>query len=214
MPKSIKTFCLTCDSETNQKVLFSKIEKSKYDEEDKTIPETKYEDNFMTVQCAGCNTLSFVKRTTITVTGEGDEEPFSFDEYYPGSDSDFNFLNDDEYHMLPSMLRKVYIEIESAFFSDSEILAGLGLRTLVEAICMEQKVNGNNLQQKILHLKDKGLISTNEVPILDKLRLIGNVAAHQIKGLPLDILSYALDIVNHVLKSIYILPKINKKIKL
>jgi hypothetical protein len=85
---------------------------------------------------------------------------------------------------------------------------------LLEAICMEQKVIGNNLQQKILALRDRGLISANEIPILDKLRLIGNVAVHQTKGLRLNILSYALDIINHVLKSIYILPRINKKIKL
>lgn len=87
------------------------------------------------------------------------------------------------------------------------------MRTLVEAICIHQNIEGKNLKDKIENLHKAGLISTSEAPILDKLRLIGNVSAHQIKKLNINKLEYALDIINHVLKSIYILPKINRKLK-
>ena len=115
---------------------------------------------------------------------------------------------------MPKLLNDLYEEVEGAFKENSNILAGVGLRMLVEALCLEQKIKGRNLQEKIKNLHTSGLISANEVPILDKLRLIGNFSAHEIKGLSISKLEYALDIVNHVLKSIYILPKINKKLRL
>ena len=90
----------------------------------------------------------------------------------------------------------------------------MGLRMLVEAICLEQKIPGLNLQSKIRKLHELGMISKNELPILDKLRLIGNDSAHKIKSFSIDKLSYALDIINHIIKSIYVLPKINKLLKL
>ena len=215
MPKTITTKCLICQSDTNQKVLFSKIVIEHQDDDAYKDSETTEDTNYMTIQCAGCNTISFVKRMTVKDNKDENDSHFSIDENYPETNGEFyNFLTDDEKRMLPKLLYKLYDEVISAFDTDSEILAGLGLRTLVEAICIEQKISGANLQKKIINLKEQGLISNNETPILDKLRLIGNFAAHEIKGLPLDILSYALDIVNHVLKSIYILPKINRKIKI
>lgn len=65
---------------------------------------------------------------------------------------------------------------------------------------------------KIKKLSEEGLISTNEHPILDKLRLIGNASAHSIKSIDIEYLEYALEIVNHIIKSIYILPNIDKKL--
>lgn len=111
-------------------------------------------------------------------------------------------------------LYDLYEEIKEAFESGSNILAGVGLRAMVEAVCMQEKIEGRNLQEKIKNLHNKGLIASSEQPILDKLRLIGNLSTHQIKAFPLDKLNYALDIINHVLKSIYVLPKINKKLKI
>ncbi len=215
MAKVLNTKCLTCKSITNQKVIFSKVELPDNNDEDEDGADNPYEitNEYMIIQCAGCNTISFLERMSIQDTQNMTTLPDVIDTNYPEKGIHiYNFLSEEEQESLPKILRKLYDEVKVAFENDAEILSGLGLRTLTEAICIEQKVTGNNLQTKIVSLKDQGLISVNEVPILDKLRVIGNFAAHEIKGLPLDILSYALDIINHVLKSIYILPKINKKI--
>jgi len=213
MPKPILTFCGVCQLETNQKVLFSKKVEEEWGQDKRKKDQTKFEGNYMVLKCAGCDSLSFFRRTAITdLTGSG-EPSFSFDENFPEEENQSDFLKDEQFAMLPSKLRKLYAEVKLAFSNQQEILAGVGLRMLLEAVCNDQKITGANLQQKVVGLKNKGLVSPNEEPILDKLRLIGNVAAHEIKGLRFNILSYALDIINHLLISIYILPRINKRIK-
>lgn len=216
MIKLANTDCQRCEGSTTQKIHFckTKIVKDEDIENDGLFKsKTKYE--YMVIQCTSCNTISFLERVTFVEPNEFGQPPMIIESHYPDySDTGYNFLNEEELHCLPKTLATLYDEVVSVFKSNSEILSGIGLRMLVEAICIEQKVEGSNLQKKIVSLREKGLISANEVPILDKLRLIGNVAAHEIKGMSLNVLSYALDIINHVLKSIYILPKINRKIKI
>jgi hypothetical protein len=134
---------------------------------------------------------------------------------YPNDDADFDrFLPEDNVEVLPNPIGQLYEELVNAFESESPILAGIGLRALVESVCIDQKIQGKNLQVRIQGLHNKGLISAAELPILDKLRLIGNVSAHEIKSLLMQKLEIALGIINHVLISIYLLPKVNKKLRL
>jgi hypothetical protein len=126
---------------------------------------------------------------------------------------DYNFLPDEHIAVLPKTVKRLYDEVISAFESDSPILSGVGLRALVEAICIHQSIPGDNLLKKIIKLQHEGFISKTELPILDKLRIIGNDSAHKMKGLPMKKLELALGIVNHVLTSIYYLPRINKALK-
>jgi len=210
--KTVLTYCLECDRETTQKILFSK--KLKTDEKENIGIETGYED-YMVIECGGCKTNSFLYRITSVHSEHG--ETFLLDENFPKHSDrwgEFNFLKEEDQDSLPRQIYDLYEEIKMAFENDSNVLAGIGLRTLVEAICLQQKMTGDNLKIKINNLHTNGLISTSEKPILDKLRDIGNASAHQIKAFPIDKLEYALGIVNHVLMSIYILPKLNKKLKL
>ncbi|MDN5215030.1 DUF4145 domain-containing protein [Fulvivirgaceae bacterium BMA12] len=96
---------------------------------------------------------------------------------------------------------------------DLKLLAGIGLRTLVEAICINQKITGRNLKGKIDKLHSEGFISANKVPILHKLREIGNLDAHRIKSLFSTVLENALEIINHLLRSVYLIPKRSKRSK-
>ena len=93
--------------------------------------------------------------------------------------------------MLPAKIRSLYDELTYTLEVEARISAGMILRTIVKAICLNQGVNGNNLQEKIRNMQVNGLISKNELPILDKLRTIGNLSIHEIKSFPLEKLSYA-----------------------
>ncbi len=208
MPLPIRTVCENCNEETNHTVLFKKEvrineSKSKIDEG---------QEWYCVTQCAGCNTYSFVLRTFFC--GTNDKDLDFYDMNYPSRVESFNFLSPDNESGLPNNISNLYLEVKEAFNSESPILAGIGLRTLVEAVCIQQNIAGGNLKEKIISLHKNGQISTTELPILDKLREIGNFSAHEIKKFSMDKLSYALDIINHVLISIYILPRINKKLKI
>ncbi len=205
----IYTDCENCNEETNHKVLYKKAvrindSKSKIDEQ---------KEWYCVTQCAGCDTHYFVLRTFFPGPGK-DKKLHYYDMHFPSEGESFNFISFEDEAELPLMVSSLYKEVKATFNSGSPVLAGIGLRTLVEAICKQQNISGRNLKDKIISLHRNGQISTSELPILDKLREIGNFSAHEIKTFSMDKLSYALEIVNHVLRSIYILPKINKKLKI
>lgn len=215
MAKGIITNCNQCEDETNHHILFKKRIVHVYKSENNRDSSTKDIEDYMIIQCKGCNTISFLRRDSGSFY-DSKEEKYYMDYNFPEIEfsSGFRFLSQEEQDSVPYNIRGLYQELELVFENEGNKLAGVGLRMLVEAICLEQKIMGSNLKIKIEKLHDKGLISKNEIPILDKLREMGNTSAHEIKSFPLDKLEYALDILNHVLKSIYVLPKINRKLKI
>jgi hypothetical protein len=201
---------------TNHTILFSKVVRDEMILEEWDPKETYVDSiNHMVVQCKGCDHISFLMRHTgDSFTNEKGESEV-FDINYPDTkfSAPLNMLTDDEIYVLPSVLQDLYDELQIVLKHDANILVGVGLRMLVEAICMEQNITGGNLKVKIEQLHKKGLLAENAIPILDKLRTIGNTSAHEIKAYSIDKLSYAVEIINHVLRNIYILPRINKKLK-
>lgn len=145
--KDIKTHCVTCERDTTQKVLFLKKVKNVDEFDASQIEQLGY----MTIECAGCKSVSFLIRETI----EDLERPGKMthiDSNYPEEENDlypeFYFIDEEDQHCFPSSIFKLYEEIKSAFESGSNIAAGVCLRTLVEAVCKQQNVTGRNLQEK------------------------------------------------------------------
>lgn len=207
----ILTDCVSCKRETNQLVLSSKKTSNGNEKVETEENFTEY----MILECGGCKTISFLIRETTEHVSFG--ETYCYDRNYPkkiDSYEEYKFLRDEDHEQLPVKIYELYNEVRVAFENEVSVLAGLGLRTIIEAICLQQKISGNSLFNKIKTLETKSLISPNERELLDKLRVIGNMSAHEIKAFPMDKLGYALDIVNHVLQSVYILPKINKKLNI
>ncbi|WP_426241372.1 DUF4145 domain-containing protein [Psychrobacter sp. TWP2-1-2] len=99
----------------------------------------------------------------------------------------------------------MYKEVLLAFQEEALILAGLGLRGTVEAVCNDLKVTGRDLEIKISKLATAGYISRRDAERLHGIRFMGNDAAHKIKKPNTIQLSAALKIVEHMLLSVYIL---------
>lgn len=219
MDNNIVTECYNCGGERNhnplhiKKVVPSLTDEGPYGDPEKEIFE------YMLLQCKGCNAVSFLIRQKTLATSENTAEEVEFyDQNFPEpdlfDDDDNGFLVEEDRKKLPKKVLALYEEVEFAFEEEANMLAGVGLRMLVESICLDQNISGNNLQIKITKLHDAGYIAKNDVPILDILRDIGNVSAHEIKGFPMKHLSYALDIIDHILKSIYVMPDIQKKLQI
>jgi hypothetical protein len=212
MPKQIITYCPDCSYNTNQTVVHKKRILSKL--LNYPSKKSKTYEEYMTVQCLGCNTVSFVHRFIGKEFYDKENNRNYMEQNYPEKEimQDVDLLSMEDQTKLPPQLRKLYEEIEIAYEYEANLLAGIGLRMLIEAICLNQKIEGANLKIKIERLHSNGFIAKNDIPILDKLREIGNTTAHEIKGFSNYKLKYALEIVNHVLKSIYILPTFQKKL--
>jgi hypothetical protein len=221
MEKKIIAYCYDCDKETNQRILYKKrhkVEEISLDKKDKEINVTT-RSTYLVIQCLGCDTHSFVEMVSYSNYLDEKGIPFVYVDIYPKSDEFINeeekgfYLLSEEIKSLPILVRRLYIELIAAFRNDLDILAGIGLRSLIEAICVHKNIAGRNLEVKIENLYKAGYISQMEIPILQKLRKMGNSTVHNIEKLPASVLDKALEVMNHTLKTVYYLPRVDAKIK-
>ena len=140
---------------------------------------------FHIVQCQGCKTVSFCHKYScsedLTIdpeTGESYPEPTY--NCYPSRIAGRSMVMDT--HYLPHGVYKIYYETHGALCNKLNILAGIGIRAIVEAVCKEEKVEGSNLAEKIDGLASGGLITSAGSKILHNLRFMGNTAAHEMKS--------------------------------
>ncbi len=108
---------------------------------------------------------------------------------------------------VPEKVREVYTQTILAFKGKSNLLAGIGFRAVIEAICIQEKIKGNNLEIKINNLAKNRLITDKEAERLHSIRFIGNDSVHEME-IPNDSkLFLVLDIIDNLLKNLYILDK-------
>lgn len=213
MERKVLSNCWDCKNETNHKLLFSYRQQSDSLDENNKVYETELND-YNVVECLGCNNISFVLITRLkSENGKPNiiKEVFPYDSKYL-NEEDTVFLTFEESTALPLLVRNLYSEIEDIFPLNNPILTGIGLRTLLEAVCIHQNIKGRNLKDKIDNLHKNGLIAAKDLPILHNLREIGNVTVHQIKKPSEKTLHYSLEILNHTLKSLYVIPRFHSKI--
>jgi hypothetical protein len=205
--KEEKVPCSKCDGKTFHKVVLSVDHSGEEHDGDFVF---YWDAHYQIIQCQGCKTISFRK----TSSNSEDYEPISYDEYehvvyedlYPSRIEGRKGL-EKEAHYLPSKVQRIYSETLQALNSKSPILAGIGLRALVETVCQEKAATGGNLLQKIDDLIAKSVLTPAGAQILHKIRTLGNAAAHEVKPHSEKQLGLAMDVIEHLLTDVYILPK-------
>jgi hypothetical protein len=200
--------CVKCTGKTTHKVLASVDVRG--DEGDSNYSFSWAVDNQI-VQCLGCKSISFRRASSNSedyypIDHDGNYE-YSIDEsLYPSRIEGIKGLGDDT-HYLPSNVRRIYDETLMAMSNQAPVLAAIGLRALVETVCKEKNATGKDLLSKIDSLVGKGVLTPAGAAILHKIRTLGNAAAHEVKPHSDKQLGLAMDIVQHLLKDVYILPK-------
>lgn len=200
--------CIKCIGKTSHKVMVS------FDEHG-TQKEYRSETynwtvNYQVVQCQGCKFVSFRQ------VGTNSEDYYQIDEdewEYGESEKLFpsrlvgrkGLEGDTRY--LPENVCRIYDETLLALANQSPVLSGIGLRALLETVCKERKASGNDLFKKIDNLVATNVLTPASAAILHKIRTLGNAAAHEVKPHSDKQLGLAMDIVEHLLKEAYILPK-------
>lgn len=130
--------CSKCDGKTYHKVLLS-IDKS--GEEYDGAHHVHWDAHYQIVQCQGCKTISFRESNSNSEdyeqTGPDEYDHVVYEELYPSRVEGRKGLDDDVWY-LPSKVQRIYKETLQALNSKSPILAGIGLRALVETVCEEK----------------------------------------------------------------------------
>ena len=114
-------------------------------------------------------------------------------------------------YLLPSKVQQIYEEIIKALNNDQPVLAGIGIRALLETICKDKNALGKSLLDKIDNLVSMQFLTKDGALILHKIRTLGNDAAHEAKPHSPKQLCLALDICEHLLQGVYILPHYAKQ---
>lgn len=166
-------------------------------------------DEYQVVECNGCQTRSFRHSHRDTENTDHDRE--TGEEFlvntvhvYPELEVARRPIHGS--HLLPSQLTAIYEETLAALNRDLRVLAGVGIRALIETICRDRGAVGRTLESKIDTLVTQGVVAAAGAEILHGLRIMGNEAAHEVMPhVPAD-LHIAMTVVEHALQGIYILP--------
>ena len=168
----------------------------------------QWNNEYQIIQCLGCETVAFRE------THENSEDYYQVgpDDYehalsvdiYPNPEEGRNLIQDD--YLLPIDLQRIYSETIKSINNGLAVLTGIGIRAIVETICKDKNAAGKDLYKKINDLVTQGVLTKDGADILHKLRTLGNEAAHEVKPHDKVQLGLALDVIDHLLQGVYILP--------
>lgn len=204
LPGKHRFICRTCSKETVHSIVAAYTEDGSVDLGNGGGVDWQRVDQI--IQCQGCETVSF--RVTSTSSEDVDYGPDGAFQpetvtYYPARSVGLKPINS---YLLPDKVHDIYQETVLAIENDQSILAGIGLRALIETICKDLSAEGRNLHDKINWLHAKAIVTTEGVTTLHKLRVLGNDAAHEVKKHTGAQLAVALQIIEHMLDGTYLIP--------
>ena len=167
-------------------------------------------DEYTIIKCKGCGRLSFFNEQTFLqadyswdATGQVIDGLHREKTLYPRRLAGHPLLKDAE--SLPKDVYRVYNESHVALCSEQYVLAGIGMRSIIEAVCIEKHTEGGDLEKKINNLAEGKLITQSAASILHGLRFMGNDSAHAIKAHTIPELCAAMRIIEHLLTEVYLI---------
>jgi hypothetical protein len=163
-------------------------------------------EEFQIVQCGGCQTISFSDQYQSAIRDPDDEiiEVIDATIVYPSAVPQASMSGTNE---VPESVRRVYVETHAALCNKLPVLAGIGIRAIVEAVCKDRSALGANLEKRIDSLAAKGFVTPDGAKILHSLRFMGNDAAHEVKQHEEAELATAFLVVEHLLQTVYVIPE-------
>lgn len=205
--------CAKCAGKTVHVVLAS------VDIDGKDVPNAfwsfEWFEQYQIIKCQGCKTISFREGKGNSEDYEPDEDgnPTTtvYEKLFPSRVDGLKGLDEEDAHYLPSTVRRIYEETRQALLNSSPVLAGIGLRALLEAICKAQNANGRDLFAQIDDLAREGKLTAANAAILHKVRSLGNKAAHEMEPHNERQLSLALLVIENLLRDAFTLPERVKK---
>jgi hypothetical protein len=103
---------------------------------------------------------------------------------------------------LPARLSKLYNEVIGVFNSGSMLLCTLGLRALIEGVCIDKGFAQGNLESKIDKLS-QFFPNKNLIDSLHGFRFAGNDAAHELEAMYPAEASHAIEVMEDLLNFLY-----------
>ena len=213
--------CYDCGKKTRHDVLAAVKEESETQNGEvissgsSTVWEMWTSTNYEIIKGRGCDGIAFRMRsrfsedTDIVAVEDGYggydyiNVPTERIQIYPRKIGSISFL-DSRY--VPEKIKRIHAETCSAIAYDNKVLAGIGLRAIVETLCKENGAAGKDLKEKIDNLVTIGILAPQSAVILHGIRFLGNKAAHEVEAESAENIQVALEIAETLIKQTHILP--------
>jgi hypothetical protein len=196
----VKSDCRKCNSKTRHMIKGLVVDK-------RHNPWENERDSWAVVQCQGCLTNSFHLKSEdfeeVFEDYDGELQHSIIDTSFPSVIRNHRPLAST--HLLPHLINTIYQQTLKALSQNANVLASIGLRATIEAVCNNLKVSGSNLEKRIDTLFKAGYVSNGDKRRLHAIRFLGNDAAHEIKQPERTEILVALEIVEHLLNTVFIL---------
>ncbi len=202
--EKINAFCPNCGSETHHEIL------KKYEQTQPHDYECHVESDYCIIKCCGCDNVSFLYifkdyEDIFVDDTTGNEVCRTEREQYPRFVNGYRGFKEKGY--FPEIIQKIYDETLDALKNENLILTGIGLRAIIEAVTKNEKIEGKNLSVRINNLFRKGFLSKKDADRLHAVRFLGNDSAHEIVAYDKSKVILCFEIIENVLKSLYVLDK-------
>lgn len=203
MATPVKCYCPKCKQHTNHHVMAE----HKYSGDDK---EYFWRQTYRMVKCYGCEHVSFdvetFEESNIRYDCDGREEMYSEHASYPDPEGLLKPIETS--WEFPSDVLRIYRETVKAINAECYTLAAAGFRAVIESICLDKQINGKSLEVKINNMKKAGIITMADRDRFHSVRFLGNDSVHEIKTPERRTLLVVLEIIEGILKNLYIYEEI------
>ncbi len=200
--------CRKCGAATLHEILHVEIDRGSTEDVDWYVIEHQI------ASCMGCQNICF--RKSVSSSEETDEHgrPCESVTVYPAPNErkpevNIPFAYDDE-HSYRAKAQQLYEETLKAWNEGLDILSVAGLRATVEAICLDQGATEKDLWGKIGGLVTRGILLKKDADYLHQHRILGNEAVHDMAAPPTEEFEIALQTLEHILRTLYVLPHKNE----
>lgn len=117
------------------------------------------------------------------------------------------------YDEVPPKFRDLLDEVYGALSANMRALPSMGLRAVIDTLCVDLVGDIGGFGEKLKRLQDKGHIGDRERAILEIAVDVGSASAHRGHNPSKEDLNILLDIVEHLLRGIYVLHPASEKLK-
>lgn len=164
--------------------------------------------NYRTLVCRGCDAVTFQEELWSNeernpYTGEYEMTSRLYPPRIPGVRA---IDGEDVWHWLPFNLKNMHDEVTRAIQMQAVTLAVVGMRALVEGVCVHQKATGRTFEQKIDSLIAKQVLPVTHRAVVLLLRDYGNRAAHELSRPTQEEVVTLFGLVTQLLRTTYEMP--------
>ncbi|UTV98313.1 DUF4145 domain-containing protein [Marinomonas rhizomae] len=207
MTDRVKIYCNTCKGETNHNIKSTHDQSYHEEFEDHGQRFLGYceETKFSFLVCRGCDSATLQERWTCSgMHDHNGDEIYSYN-YHPKR-KNLGEREVKKFHHVDKKLNDSYKEIITAFQQGLEIVTAMGVRALLEGICVIEGIDDKaawGLTKKIEKLKDSQNIPDSIIDGLNGLKFIGDDAAHRLNATDKHTLSLSIDLLESLLTHLY-----------